>query len=63
MYNLRAAGQVASGSELWLLNAVPARERERRLDEEGTRRELRPANLVVRFAEPNIASLQRWGFV
>ena len=43
-----AGGQVCKGSELWLLNAVPAAERARKLDEEGTRRELRLENLVLR---------------
>ncbi len=54
------AAQVAKGSELWLLNAVPARERERRLDEEGTRRELRPSNLVLRRALWLYGGCQLW---
>ncbi len=45
--------QVAPGSELWLLNSVPATERDRKLDAEGTRRELKPANLVLRHVEAN----------
>ncbi len=40
--------QVHKGSELWLLNAVPVGERTRKLDAEGTRRELQLENLVLR---------------
>jgi hypothetical protein len=49
----RSPPQVAPGSELWLLNAVPATERDRKLDAEGTRRELQPKNLVLRHVEAN----------
>jgi hypothetical protein len=40
--------QVHKGSELWLLNAVPAEERADKLDVEGTRRGLQLENLVLR---------------
>jgi hypothetical protein len=40
--------QVAKGSELWMLNAVPATERLKKLDDEGTRWELMPTKLVMR---------------